>query len=116
MNLLGLVIDNRTKTDYRNKILYEYHKHFAMLLAKMRFSGKVPSLVDLQMELLRNGFLEVFHIAVFEKYKYVKLTETTFDNYEEGNPDDPCYSNEEYCGIVRSELYSLLNKGFLDIN
>ncbi|XP_062565601.1 uncharacterized protein LOC134227911 [Armigeres subalbatus] len=113
-SLLDLIVDNRTKTNYRSRILYEYHKHFATVLDKMGYLKNIPTLVDLQIELIRHGFLEVFHVAVFEKYKFIELTETSMDNYNETNPDDPCYSNEEYRRIVRSELPSLLNRGLLD--
>ncbi|XP_062565594.1 uncharacterized protein LOC134227905 [Armigeres subalbatus] len=112
--LLDLIVDNPTKTAHRNEILYEYHQQFATVLGKMGYLGKVPSLVDLQTELLRKGFLEVMHVVVFEKFKYEKLTDTTFDNYGQGNPDDPSYQNEEFCNIIRSELPTLMYKGLLD--
>ncbi|WP_348235774.1 hypothetical protein, partial [Salmonella enterica] len=68
------------------KILYEYHKQFATVLGKIGFMGKIPTLIDLQMELLRKGFMEVLHETVFEKYKYIQMNDQTFDNLEEGNP------------------------------
>uniref|UniRef100_A0A023ERR9 Putative juvenile hormone-inducible protein n=1 Tax=Aedes albopictus TaxID=7160 RepID=A0A023ERR9_AEDAL len=113
-SLLDLIVDNRTKTAHRSRMLYEYHKQFAKVLDKMGFMGKIPTLVDLQMELLRKGFLEVLHVTVFEKYKFVQMTDTMFDSFDEGNPDDPCYHNEEYCDIIRAELLSLLHRGLLD--
>ncbi|EAT44700.1 AAEL003954-PA [Aedes aegypti] len=113
-SLLDLIIDNRTKTAHRGKILYEYHKQFATVLGKIGFTGKIPTLVDLQIELLRKGFMEVLHETVFEKYKYIQMKDETFDNLEEGNPDDPTYRNQEFCDTIRREMSSLLYKGLLD--
>lgn len=56
-SLLDLIVDNRTKTNYRSRILYEYHKHFATVLDKMGYLKNIPTLVDLQIELIRHGFL-----------------------------------------------------------
>lgn len=112
--LLDLIVDNGTKTAHRNKILYEYHLQFATVLGKLGYMGKIPSLVDLQMELLRKGFLEVMHVAVFEKFKFENLTDTSFDSYIKGNPDDPCYLKEPFCSIVRTELPALMYRGLLD--
>lgn len=112
--LLDLIVDNDTKKAHRNRIVYEYHHHFATVLAKLGYMGKIPSLVDLQMELLRMGFLEVMHVVVFEKFKFEELTDTTFDNFDQGNPDDPCYQTEPFSSIIRSELPALMYRGLLD--
>ncbi|XP_062565602.1 uncharacterized protein LOC134227913 [Armigeres subalbatus] len=113
-SLLDLIVDNRTKTTHRSRILHEYHTHFATVLGKMGYLGRIPTLVDLQVELLRNGFIEVFHVAIFEKYKFIELTETMMDNYDETNSDEPCFNNEEYRRIISGELPSLLYRGLLD--
>lgn len=55
--LIDLIVDNQTKTAHRKEIIHEYHQHFASILKKIGFPGKIPSLVDLQVELLRKGFL-----------------------------------------------------------
>nr|XP_029708171.1 uncharacterized protein LOC115254679 [Aedes albopictus] len=112
--LLDVMVDNGTKRAHRNRILYEYHRQFATVLGKLGYMGKIPSLVDLQIELLRKGFLEVMHVVVFEKFKFETLTDTTFDNFDQGNPDDPCYQNQVFSSIIRSELPALMYRGLLD--
>lgn len=56
LSLIDCIVDNGTKTAHRNEIIFEYHQHFAMILNKIGFLGKIPSLLDLQIELLRKGF------------------------------------------------------------
>lgn len=114
LSLVDLIVDNKTKTAYRNEIIYEYHQHFASILNKIGFQGKIPSLVDLQIELLRKGFLEMIHVSVFEQFKHMQLTGSTFDEYNDGKLSNPCFGNEKFRNIVRSELHSLLCKGLLD--
>lgn len=59
-------------------------------------------------------FSEVMHVVVFEKFKFETLTDTTFDNFDQGNPDDPCYQNQVFSSIIRSELPALMYRGLLD--
>lgn len=54
------------------------------------------------------------HVVVFEKFKFETLTDTTFDNFDQGNPDDPCYQNQVFSSIIRSELPALMYRGLLD--
>ncbi|XP_062712525.1 uncharacterized protein LOC109412325 [Aedes albopictus] len=114
ISLVDLVVDHETKKTYRKEIIYEYYQHFVLILNKLGFLGSVPTLADLHMELLKKGFLEVFHVVVFEQFKHVQLTENTFDDLSKGRGENPGFGNESYLEVVRAEMPSLMYKGLLD--
>ncbi|XP_001648771.2 uncharacterized protein LOC5564426 [Aedes aegypti] len=114
LSLVDLIVDMETKMAHRNEIIYEYYQHFAMILRKIGYTGKIPSLVDLQVELLRKGFQELVHTAV-ESFKYADLTESTFDDYNAGNLDiNKCYIDKSFLRFICTELESLLYRGLLE--
>ncbi|XP_039429598.1 uncharacterized protein LOC120413012 [Culex pipiens pallens] len=59
--LLDKIVTPALKATHRREIVYAYYQHFVQILDAIGYLGVVPRLVELQMELLRKGFLEVFH-------------------------------------------------------
>ncbi|EDS35001.1 Juvenile hormone-inducible protein [Culex quinquefasciatus] len=59
--LLDKIVTPALKATHRREIVYVYYQHFVQILDAIGYLGVVPKLVELQMELLRKGFLEVFH-------------------------------------------------------
>lgn len=114
ISLLDLIVTHEVKTTCRNEIIYQYHRHFAEILGKIGFLGRIPTLVDLQMELLRKGFIEVFHDVVFEQFKCIELAENTVEDMVSGRLGNPGFSNEKYRSLIRSEMPLLMYKGLLD--
>ncbi|EAT33282.1 AAEL014439-PA [Aedes aegypti] len=114
ISLVNMVVNHDIKQNCRQEIIYEYYQHFVQILDKLGFLGSVPTLTDLHMEMLRKGFLEVFHVVVFEQFKHVQLTETTFDDLNAGRGENPGFGKEPYMDVVRKEMPTLMYKGLLD--
>lgn len=55
--LLDKIVTPALKATHRREIVYAYYQHFVQILDKIGYLGVVPRLVELQMELLRKGFL-----------------------------------------------------------
>lgn len=55
IHLLYLWIDDSLRLEYREEILYRYHLEFKESLTKLNCVKKIPSLLDLQLELLKAG-------------------------------------------------------------
>ncbi|XP_058822377.1 uncharacterized protein LOC131683968 [Topomyia yanbarensis] len=92
--LLDLVVKHDVKVAKRDEIIYQYYQHFVEILNKIGFLGTVPSLVDLHIELLRKGFLEVFH-----------------DVEQLGDSD---LKIDQYQSMIRTDMMHLLYKGILN--
>lgn len=52
--------DIDARESHRDELLKAYHDQFVETLNKLGFMRKPPSLLDFQVELLRNGLMEVF--------------------------------------------------------
>ncbi|XP_029727889.1 uncharacterized protein LOC109422705 [Aedes albopictus] len=114
LSLIDLIVDKDTKMTRRDEIIYQYYQQFALVLRKAGFQGKIPSLVDLQVELLRKGFHELVQASV-ESFKYVELTESTFDEFNAGEMGiHSCFQDKEFQRVICAELESLLHRGLLD--
>lgn len=53
-------------------------------------------------------------MVVFEQFKHVQLTETTFDDLNAGRGENPGFGKEPYMDVVRKEMPTLMYKGLLD--
>lgn len=51
---------------------------------------------------------------MFEQFKHIELTETTFEDISSGRLENPGFRNEQYLNVVRTELPLLMYKGLLD--
>lgn len=102
-----------------DEIVSHYYESFSKSLEKMGYKEKIPSFMDLQDELLRHGFIEVFlNICftpfIFLDFKTVKLEEL-FSSNENGNSvRNVLFSNPELVKFLKSQLPIYLEKGFLD--
>lgn len=75
-----MTTENRQQ--YRDEVILIYHQQFVESLTKFGFNGTIPSLMDLQVELLRNGNLEVLIaicFSVFLHFDFAKLTPEEMD-------------------------------------
>lgn len=52
-----MIADRTTREQHRGKLLQTYHKEFVGTLEREGFLGKAPTLLDFQVELLKNGVL-----------------------------------------------------------
>lgn len=53
---LYCIADRETRDNHREELIKIYHTEFVAVLSKLGFLKPVPSLLDLNMEILRNGW------------------------------------------------------------
>ncbi|XP_058823993.1 uncharacterized protein LOC131684821 [Topomyia yanbarensis] len=112
--LLDLVIDRELKYSHRDQIVRDYHRAFVDCLKRMGHLGWVPSLQNLQIELKRNAFLELFHNVIFEQIRYADLSKVTVESFIAGKAENAGVNNRKYRTMVQKELRDLLHRGVLD--
>lgn len=49
------MIDNEVRVQHRHELMTHYYNEFTATLKKIGYLGKVPTLVDLNVEMLRKG-------------------------------------------------------------
>lgn len=102
-----------------DEIVSHYYESFSKSLKNMDYKERIPSFADLQDELLRFGFFEVFlNICftpfIFLDFKTVKLEDLFSSNENGNNVRNVLFSNPELIKFLKSQLPIYLEKGFLD--
>lgn len=62
------MISNENRRARGSEIIYDYHTEFSNTLKSLNFTGSIPTLHDLQMELLRHGKMEVVKCVSFQLF------------------------------------------------
>uniref|UniRef100_A0A182JI34 CHK domain-containing protein n=1 Tax=Anopheles atroparvus TaxID=41427 RepID=A0A182JI34_ANOAO len=110
--LLDMQATQELKDSSRNELLYLYYQKYAELLKRMGFVGKIPTLLDLQIELLRCAGIEMFHYAVFQSFRYL-AADMDMEAFVTGACVNPALNNPEYKKLMYTELSRLLHQGTL---
>lgn len=114
--LYNLISDENRRTR-RNEIIRDYHCEFAKTLKRLGFIGKVPSLLDLQMNLVKHGQMEVLKCIVFKIFFFTDAADAQIDEVI-GSPDSKklkvmIYNDPRYKEFIMLELPRLVQMGFL---
>ncbi|XP_058455296.1 uncharacterized protein LOC131432794 [Malaya genurostris] len=112
--LLDLVIDRELKHTHQEQIVRQYHRDFVDYVTRMGHLGWIPSLQDLLAELKRSAFLELFHIVIFEQFKYVDLSKVSVEDFVAGRAKNSGVNSEKFRSLARNELRDLQHRGILD--
>ena len=62
---------------HRDELIAVYHQQFAESLKKFGYLKEIPSLVDLQVELLKNGHFEVVLALCYNIFFYIDFKDYT---------------------------------------
>lgn len=115
--LLYLVCNRETRDKHRQELIYHYHQKLTETLDKMGHIGTVPTLLDLNNDLLRAGFLEVVIVVCFIPFLFADYS-AALNVFGETNDAKAyrrqLYSNPQYREILEPLLPYFLHKGFLD--
>lgn len=65
------MISDENRRNRRNEIIYDYHLEFANTLKRLSFDGEIPTLQDLQIELLKHGRMEVVKCVCFKLFFFL---------------------------------------------
>ncbi|XP_050070197.1 uncharacterized protein LOC126558261 [Anopheles maculipalpis] len=111
--LLSLVPAQEVKDNHRSELIYSYYQQYSDLLKRLGFKGKIPSLLDLQLELLRYAGLELFHYAVFMSFRYTDIVLIDLEALLKGEIQNSVTENPEYRKLMYRELTRFLHQGTL---
>ncbi len=110
-----LSTENRTK--HRDDYIMHYHTEFAKALKSYGFLKKIPTLLDLHVELLKCGFLETMLVIGLTLFGFLDWSDA--DPKEVEKPETSrklkviAYNKDRYRGLIQHELPRLFNKGLL---
>lgn len=116
--LLYMVASHETRNEHRNDLILYYHNELTKALHDIGFMQKPPSLLDLNVELLRNGFLEVVIAICFMPFFFMDVhsndIDIAFENGIEGiNLRRGLYRNDDYKIFISKLLSDFLYKGLI---
>lgn len=102
-----------------DEIVSHYYESFSTNLKKMGYEKEIPSMMDLQDELRRHGFIEVylnicFTPFVFLDFTTIKLEELFSSNENGNNARSDLFANPELISFFKSQLPIYLEKGYFD--
>jgi hypothetical protein len=114
-----MVASEEARENHRDEIIAHYYNEFIAALKDIGFMSKPPGILELNLELLKNGFMEVVIAVCFLPFFYLEPHSQDLDvAYENGVEGvilrKSLYQNESYKSVVSKLVSRFLYKGFLD--
>lgn len=110
-------ISDENRTTRRNEIIHYYHSEFSAALKHFGFIGKIPSLLDLQMNLIKHGQMEVVKCICFKYFFWTNANEVwgvnEGEHFDSKEVKRKIFNNESFKKFIKAELPRLLYMGFL---
>lgn len=113
-----MVASPETREEHREEIISQYYDVFVKTLKSIGFMSKPPALLELNIELLKNGFLEIAVAVCFLPFFFVdhhtQDISVAFENGIEGvNLRTELYKNPKLKEIMSKFLNDAFYKGIL---
>jgi hypothetical protein len=117
--LLYMVASHEARDEHRHDIILHYYREFTKALKDIGFMYKPPGMLDLNIELLRNGFLEVIIAVCFMPFFFINEhsddIDVAFENGIEGIIfRRKLYQVPSYKSFISKLLSDFLYKGLLN--
>lgn len=109
------MISNDNRRTRRNEIIHDYHVEFSNTLTKLGFNGNIPTLQDLQIELLRHGQMEVVKCVCFQIF-FLLDTAKLIDYIGSGDSKMlklKLFNEPRFKSFIKAELPRLVHLGLL---
>lgn len=107
--------ENRKK--HRAEFITTYHQQFVEALKKFGYLKAPPSLIDLNVELLRNGTLEVLVATCMCMLFYFDFSNVTAADMDMGEGTKEAkrriYRNPDFEKLIKAELPRFLHNGII---
>lgn len=104
-------ISDENRQTRRDEIIHFYCSEFASSLKRFGYIGKVPTLLDLNMELMKNGWMEVVKCICFQIYFWMDATDLLGGDSKQMKKQ--IFNDEKFKKFIKSELPRLSQCGFL---
>lgn len=105
-------ISDENRQTRREEIIQYYHSEFTAALKRFGFIGKIPSLLDLNSELLRHGWMEVVKCICFKIFFWMDANDL-LGNGDSKQMKTKIFNDERYKNFIKAELPRLVQLGFL---
>jgi hypothetical protein len=114
-----MVASQEAREKNRDEIVLHYYNEFVKSLKEIGFMTKPPGVLDLNVELMKNGFLEVVITVCFLPFFYMDThtqdPEIAFETGIEGlNLRKNLYQEPRYKQMVTKVMSDYLYKGLLN--
>ena len=111
------MISDENRRNRRAEIIHDYHNEFTRTLKRLGFIGKIPSLIQLQMDLIKHGQMEVLKCIGFYIFFWPEKIGVTVGEMMAG-PDSKklkaqIFNDPEFKKFILAELPRLVQMGFL---
>lgn len=111
-------VSAENRQNHRAEFIAVYHKQFVESLKTFGYLKAPPSLIDLQVELLRNGNLEVLVSICMSIFFYFDFTTMTAEDMDMGEGSKRAKrqmyrDSTEFMEVIRKELPRFLYNGFI---
>ncbi|XP_058063031.1 uncharacterized protein LOC131212951 [Anopheles bellator] len=118
-----------TKEAHREELIYFYHQELVECLRKIGYLRRLPTLLDIQVEIMKCGHMEFLLSSTFVPFMCVEMTEI-MDLPEDGsgfemdfaNTDKlaesfkKCFRTPVYVDFITKNLPKFVYKGFVDLD
>ena len=116
-NALYNEVSDENRMKRRNEIIYEYHLEFTNCLKRFGFNGEIPSLMQLHIDLIKHGKIEVLYCICFKLFFWTDAANATVEEVI-GSPNSKSlktqiYNDPRYKKFIKMEFPRLLQMGFL---
>uniref|UniRef100_A0A1Y9H2D8 CHK kinase-like domain-containing protein n=1 Tax=Anopheles dirus TaxID=7168 RepID=A0A1Y9H2D8_9DIPT len=111
--LLNNIVHYKVKAAHKEDLISFYHTEFTATLKAIGFLGYIPTLLDLQIELLQNGFLDVLHYTCFLQFRFIDFSKIPPEKLAAGQVGNVGLENEEYQTLMKSLIPGYVHKGLL---
>lgn len=116
-------LSKESKASQADQILHTYHKHLAKSLRALSYKGKIPTLLDLQMDFLDTGAFGVFSlISVFPVVSAPPSDDSTLDNVTNDSGSDASlaikrrmYTNTLFTETLEELIPIFERKGYFEL-
>uniref|UniRef100_A0A8W7PNJ0 CHK kinase-like domain-containing protein n=1 Tax=Anopheles coluzzii TaxID=1518534 RepID=A0A8W7PNJ0_ANOCL len=112
--LLDTIVDQSVKEQHRDAMVYLYYEELRRLLHQLGWLGRVTSLQELHIELLRKGAIELFHYVALYPYRFVDRSKIDFEALLSGKGSNPAASSPVYRRVMREVLTKFLHQGVME--
>uniref|UniRef100_A0A336MZ52 CSON010227 protein n=1 Tax=Culicoides sonorensis TaxID=179676 RepID=A0A336MZ52_CULSO len=118
LSYLFYMISNASARERRMDLLQYYYDEFESTLKKLGYSGRIPTLHDFNIEILRNGIVEVLLCVSMLMFQYMDFSNMTTE--EVWDTKDPfalhriTMKNPEYQKALKKELPRLVALGLIE--
>lgn len=110
--LYNMISDENRRTR-RAEIIHDYHNEFSSTLKRLGFIGRIPTLLDLQMDLTKHGFMEVMKCVSFKMFFFADSVVELFGGPDTKQAKVRIYNDQRFKEFITAELPRLVHMGFL---